>query len=72
MLTLSKVVFVNMVVNMSGCAATRQGDDNSDHDGDEQLKKGDLSCAMKRNINRKPKSKVHCHHDQHDHADRPM
>ena len=39
-----------------------------DHDCDEQLKKGDLSCAMRRNINRKPKLKVHCPHDQHDHA----
>ena len=66
------LLVVLMKMNISSCAATRQGDDNDDHDGDEQLKNGDLSCAMKRNINRKPKSKVHCHHDQHDHADRPM
>ena len=59
------MLVVLMKMNITGYVATRQGDDN-----DEQLKKGDLSCAMRRNINRKPKPKVHCPHDQHDHADK--
>ena len=60
------MLVVLMKMNISGHVATRQ--DDHDHDCDEQLKKGDLSCAMRRNINRKPKLKVHCPHDQHDHA----
>ena len=63
------MLVVLMKMNISGYVATRQ----YDHDCDEQLKKGDLSCAMRRDIIRKPKSKVHCPHDQHDdHADKPM